>query len=88
MPAASTAQLVAAVKKQYGHEIGPNLVTMVKTKSNMAVDGRPKKVKGAAKTHPMTSAADWVQAIKSARSLLKMTGSVANATALLKALDN
>jgi hypothetical protein len=35
----------------------------------------------------MKSAALWVDAIKAARQLLKQTGSVANATALLKAVD-
>lgn len=87
MPDASVTDVIEAVKKRFGHVVGPNLVYMVKTKSNMAVDGRPKKPKGAAKGHSMSSAADWVQAIKAARGLLKMTGSVANATALLKALD-
>ncbi len=36
----------------------------------------------------MTTGAQWVQAIKMARELLKTTGSVANATALLKALGD
>jgi len=36
----------------------------------------------------MTSAALWVEAIKLARQLLRATGSVANATALLKAVDS
>ena len=35
----------------------------------------------------MTTAAAWIDAIKIGRHLLKATGSVANATALLKALD-
>jgi hypothetical protein len=35
----------------------------------------------------MTSPALWIDAIKTARELLKVTGSVANATALLKAMD-
>jgi hypothetical protein len=63
------------------------MIYMVKTKSNMASDGRPKRVKGAPRDNPMTTAAAWIDAIKSGRDLLKATGSVANATALLKALD-
>jgi hypothetical protein len=60
---------------------------MVKTKLNMAADGRPKKPKFAGNGSPMTSAALWVDAIKLARQLLKATGSVANATALMKAVE-
>lgn len=87
MPHAKAAEVVSAVKKEFGHEIGQNMVYMVKTKTNMASDGRPRKSKGAGKNSPMTTAALWVEAIKIARELLKATGSVANATALLKALD-
>ena len=74
------------MKKEYGHQVNPNMVYMVKTKANMASDGRPKKSKAGANSSPMTSAALWVDAIKTARQLLKATGSVANATALLKAV--
>jgi hypothetical protein len=35
----------------------------------------------------MTTAAAWIDAIKIARQLLNATGSIANATALLKGLD-
>jgi hypothetical protein len=78
MPNAKAAEVAAAVKKEYGHEVSQNMIYMVKTKSNMAADRRES---------PITSAALWVDAIKTARQLLKATGSVANATALLKALD-
>ena len=86
-PAAKAAEVVSAVKKEYGHTVNPIRVYMVKTKMNMASDGRPKK--GDAKNNgtPMTSAALWVDAIKMARQLLKATGSVPNAVALLKAVD-
>jgi hypothetical protein len=84
MPKAKASDISEAVKKEYGHSVGANMVYMVKTKVNMASDGRP-KVKTRNST-PMTSAALWVDAIKSARSLIQATGSVANATALLKAL--
>jgi hypothetical protein len=60
---------------------------MVKTKSNMASDGRPRRLKSAPRDNPMTTAAAWIDAIKIGRQLLVATGSIANATALLKALD-
>jgi hypothetical protein len=62
------------------------MVYMVKTKSNMAADGRPKRKKGTPDS-PMTSAATWIEAITAGRQLLQITGSVANATALLKAIE-
>lgn len=86
MPRASAAEVVAAVKKEYGHEVAKNLVYMVKTKGNMATDGRALNPSTASKAHTLTSAALWVEAIKTARQLLKSAGSLENATALLKAL--
>ena len=86
MPAAKASEVADAVKKEYGHEISQNMVYMVKTKGNMASDGRPRKTK-TGKDGPLNSAARWVEAIKIGRELLKATGSVANATALLKAVD-
>ena len=87
MPAAKATEIAAAVKKEYGHQISSNMVYMVKAKSNMASDGRPRKPKGVKHDSPMTTPALWVEAIKHARSLLQITGSVANASALLKAID-
>jgi hypothetical protein len=78
MPNSRASDVAAAVKKGYGHEVSQNMIYMVKTKANMAADRRES---------PITTAALWVDAIKTARQLLKATGSVANATALLKALD-
>ena len=86
MPTAKAREVAGTVKKEYGHQVGPNMIYMVKTKMNMAMDGRPRRA-GGAKSSPMTSAALWVEAIKMARQLLKATGSVANATALLKAVE-
>ena len=86
-PAATAAEVTAAVKKEYGHSVNANRVYMVKTKTNMAADGRPKKTSATKNGTPMTSAALWVDAIKTARQLLKATGSVPNALALLKAVD-
>ena len=87
LPNAKASEVARAVKKEFGHDVAQNMVYMVKTKSNMAADGRPRKSKASVKNSPMTTAALWVEAIKIARELLKATGSVANATALLKALD-
>jgi hypothetical protein len=78
MPGSKASKVAEAVKKEYGHEVSQNMIYMVKTKTNMAADRRES---------PITTAALWVDAIKTARELLKATGSVANATALLKALD-
>lgn len=88
MPHAKAADVVVAVKKEFGHDVGQNMVYMVKAKTNMVTDGRPRIPKMAKKDTPMTSSALWVEAIKIARQLLKSTGSVANATALLKALED
>ena len=88
MPSAKAADIVTAVKKEYGHTVNPNRVYMVKTKTNMAHDGRVKTPKAGRHSTPMTSPTLWVEAIKTARQLLKATGSVPNAVALLKAIDS
>jgi hypothetical protein len=87
MPGAKAKEIAVAVQKEFGHKVGQNIIYMVKTKTNMASDGRPKKTKTSPRDNPMTTAAKWVDAITTARELLEATGSVANATALLKALD-
>ncbi len=89
MPTAKAAEVAAAVTREYGHKVKPNMVYMVKTKLNMAADGRPKRAKrnGPKENGAPSSAAQWVEAIKIARQLLRATGSAANATALLKAVD-
>ena len=43
MPSAKAADVAAAVKKEFGHQVHPNMVYMVKTKRNMASDGRPRR---------------------------------------------
>lgn len=86
MPTAKATEIAEAVKKEYGHSVRQNMIYMVKTKTNMASDGRAKKSKSDKGT-PLITAALWVEAIKIGRQLLKATGSVANATALLKAID-
>lgn len=87
MPGAKAKDVVQAVQQEFGHKVGKNMVYMVKTKSNMAADGRPKRSKNGPADNPMVTAALWIDAIKTGRQLLKATGSVANAIALLKALD-
>ncbi|HEY3965758.1 MAG TPA: hypothetical protein VGM05_14465 [Planctomycetaceae bacterium] len=87
MPGAKASEVAEAVNKEFGHHVHQNMVYMVKTKSNMASDGRPRRRKSEGRDNPLSSAALWVEAIKISRQLLKATGSVANATALLKALD-
>ncbi|MBC7852997.1 MAG: hypothetical protein IAF94_06140 [Pirellulaceae bacterium] len=87
IPDAKVSVVAAAVKKDYGHDVSRPMIYMIKTKNNMASDGRVKKKRTKRSDTPMISAALWVEAIKLARQLLKATGSVANATALLKAVD-
>src|SRR3954470_17153575 len=72
-PNAKAAEVAAAVKKEYGHTVDPNRIYMVKTKANMASDGRPRSTGKNGTT--LSSAALWVDAIKTARNLLKVTGS-------------
>ena|ERR1700712_716634 len=86
-PTAKAAEVAAMVKKEYGHSVSPNLIYMVKTKTNMAADGRPRIANAKNNGTPMTSAALWVDAIKAARQLIKLTGSVPNALAILKAVE-
>jgi len=88
MPAARAGDVATAVKKEYGQDVSKNMIYMVKTKTNMAADRKGKKLNSGRSRSPMTTAALWVEAIKTARHLLKATGSVANATAVLKALDS
>ena len=86
MPSAKASEVADAVKREFGHDISQNMVYMIKTKGNMAADGRAKKSTKESGS-PLTSPALWVDAIKLGRQLLKSTGSLANATALLKAID-
>jgi len=87
MPTAKATAIVAAVKKDFGHDVRQNMVYMVKTKANMAADRQNSGKSSSHANSPISSATQWVDAIKTARHLLKATGSVANATALLKAID-
>jgi hypothetical protein len=86
LPGAKAADVIAAVKKDFGLDVGMNLVYMVKTKGNIAIASGAEKSKTSTKNNRLTTAALWVDAIRMARQLLKATGSLENATALLKAL--
>ena len=88
MRSAKAAEIAAAVKKEFGHTINANQIYMIKTKENMASDGRPRRTNSGKNDTPLTSPALWVDAIKTARQLLKVTGSVPNAIAIIKALDS
>jgi len=87
MPTNKAAEVAAEVKKQFGHTVGSNQIYMIKTKLNMSK--QTKAVRRASSTSAkgkLTSAVMWVDAIKIAKQLLNATGSVENATALLKAI--
>jgi hypothetical protein len=86
MPNAKAQDVIAAVKKKYGHEVGPAMVYMVKTKSNMA--SIRKSTKRATSKGSPVGPAQWIEAIKIARELLRITGGVDNATALLEAVKS
>jgi len=86
-PNAKAADVAAAVKKEYGHTVDPKRIYMVKTMTNMAADGRPRASVPTKSSKTLSSAALWVDAIKMARQLLKVTGSLPNAVAILKAVD-
>jgi hypothetical protein len=85
-PTAKAAEIVEAVKKQYGQTVSANMVYMVKTKHNMAHDGGTRR-RATSNGQAMT-AASWIDAIGIARELVQATGSTANATALLKAIED
>lgn len=88
MSKAKASEVVKVVKKEYGHDVHPNMVYMVKTKANVRKAKGPTTSKqGSTMESPMTTAVLWVEAIHLARHLLKATGSLANATALLQAVD-
>ena len=77
MPSAKASEVVSVVKREFGHDVKQNMVYMVKTKMNMASDGRPRKVKRAVRSNgtvTLSSASQWVDAIKLARQLLDGTG--------------
>lgn len=86
LPNGKASDVADAVKAQFGHDVSKNMIYMIKTKLNMAADGRVKKLSKKSGGAGLTSAASWVDAIKLARQLLAAAGDLPNATALLKAL--
>ena len=89
MPKSKAAQVAEEVKKQFGHTVSVNQIYMIKTKKNMKAArgrGQRRQAAGASNGSPASPAA-WVEAIKYAKQLLSATGSVQNATALLKAIE-
>lgn len=89
MSGSKASEVAAEVEKQYGHSVSVNQVYMIKTKMNMKAarpKGQPRKAAGSSGGPPLGAAA-WVEAIGHARRLLKATGSVHNATSLLKAIE-
>jgi len=87
-PAAKAAEIAAAVHEQFGHKVTPTLIYLVKSKVNVKANKRARKAKGQAVGESVGAATDWIQGIKLARQLLKATGSVENATAILKAVES
>lgn len=85
-PTAKVRDVANAVKKEYGHKVGPDRILMEKTKKNMVTNRKQTKTQW--KTGHPVGAAQWVEAIKIARQLLSLTGSVDNAMSLLNALDS
>ena len=87
MSNSKASEVAAEVKKQFGHTVSVNQIYMLKTKQSMK--RRPKSARKAGSPSGngrLSSAALWVDAIKIAKQLLAATGSVDNATALLKAI--
>ena len=87
MPNAKAKEIVAAVQTEYGHKVTSTLVYLVKSQSNMKADRRAGNPNSGGVKAPMNSAATWVDAIRLAKQLLRATGSVDNAKAILKAVD-
>jgi hypothetical protein len=88
-PKAKAAEIVEAVKSEYGHTVTPTFVYLVRSKANVRRSARQRKVGSAGQGNgrAIGTAADWVQSIKLARQLLQTAGSVDNAVAILKAVE-
>lgn len=86
MPTARAAEVAAAVKEEFGETVNADRIFMVKTKNNMVATRKRTNTQWS-KGYPV-GAAQWIEAIKIAQQLLKATGSVDNAMALLSALDS
>ena len=90
LPTAKFAEVAQVVKAEYDHDIPASLFYKLKAQGNMKANRRANKAQATPTKQtpaPMNTAALWLDAIKIARQLLKVTGSVENATALLKAVE-
>jgi hypothetical protein len=86
---AKGSEVAAEVQKQFGHVVSVNQIYMLKTKANMRRRSPAvRKASAASASGKLTSAALWVDAIKIAKQLLGATGSVDNATSLLRAIGD
>jgi len=87
-PKAKASEIVGLAKSEYGHHVTTTLVYLVKSKAGVKKAGRKAaKMNGQASPAPIAGATDWIASIKLARGLLQAAGSVANATAILKAVE-
>jgi len=86
MPTATATEIVKAVKAEYGVSVTGTLVYLVKSKANIKTTRQSQKPGQRGVKAPMNSAATWTAAIRSAQHLLKTTGSVENAIAVLRAV--
>lgn len=86
-PDAKAAEIATAVQEEFGHTVTPTLIYLVKSKMNLKADKRVRKSKGESAGASIGGATEWIQSIKLARQLLKASGSVENATAILKAVE-
>lgn len=88
MPSAKGAEVVAEVKKQFGHNVGVNQVYMTKTKVGIRKHAKAERKAGrpSPAENQLSSPASWVEAIKLTKQLLTVTGSRETAIALLKAM--
>lgn len=84
MPGAKATEIAEAVQNEYGHKVGVNLVYLIKSKTNLKSGARRS---GRAVGMGAASADTWIHSIRLARQLLKSTGSVENAVAILKAVE-
>jgi hypothetical protein len=87
LPTAKASDVAATVKSKYGHEVSVNMIYMIKTKLGVKKAHKAAGRKGKVNTAMNTPTA-WTEAIKAGRDLIRSTGSVANAKALIDALGD
>ena len=86
MPAAKAAEVAEAAQTQFGHKVTPTLCQLVKSKCQLKTS-RSSKRRGTVTASTSGSAAEWVESIKLAGRLLRTTGSVESAVAILQAVE-